>query len=72
MRLRIGFSWLRIAYDSESNLVNCDRTTEHSERFVIKRVRFVRSKGCTDSIDLVIWNNELGRMLKETGKIHVT
>jgi len=72
MRLRIGFSWLRIAHYSERNLVNCDRTTKLSERFVIKRLRFVRSKGCTDSIDLVIWNNELGRTLNETGEIHAT
>jgi hypothetical protein len=62
VRLRIGFRWIRIAYDSERNLVNCDRTTKLSEWCVIKRLRVVRSKGYTDLFDTVFWNDELGGM----------
>lgn len=61
-----------MAYDSERNLVNCDRTTKHWEWFLIQRLRFMRSKGYTDSIDPVVGNNDLGRMLKKTGNIRVT
>jgi hypothetical protein len=64
---RIGFIWLRIAYDSERDLVSCDQTNKPSEWFVTNRLRFVRSKSYTDSIDTVVWNNKLGRMLKTTG-----
>jgi len=71
VRLRIGYSWIRIAYDSERNLVNCDRTTKPLEWFVIKGFGFVRSKGYKNSFDTVFLEQRIGKNVKKQVKVRV-